>query len=245
MTGILDRVAKSYASFIPRDQLEYFAFQVARTFGDEMVVGLYVSLAHAHPQDRVAAAVRLLGPASSVLRPALVLDAQLKTGRLPLRQELPKVLGIRIERRAIGVVLFNRGMIAYVQTLELSSTGSEAVRSIEALMPKLLPRIGQATVAIERIVSTEESRRKELTEVTLGLLRNAGVSIWEVDRSDLLLSSATPPPKNLQGIREIGASFWPTLAGAGARSDILLAAAMTALYVHAHRQLRREDREAG
>lgn len=245
MTGILDRIAKSYASFIPRDQLEYFAYQVARALGDEMAAGLYLSMAHAHQQGRIAAAVRSLALAPSESRPALALEAQLQNGVLPLRHEPSKVVGIRIERRAIGVVLLNRGMVEYVQTLELSSNGPEAVKSIEGLMPKLLPRIGQSTVAIERIVSTEESRRKELTEATLGLLREGGVSIWEVDRDDLLLSSANPSPKSLQGTREIGASFWPTLAAAGTRSDILLAAAMTALYVHVHRQLRRNDGEGG
>jgi len=237
MIDILASVSRQKAVFMPRDLPEFFALQLARAMSDMANLPSYIRLARDYPDAVLSAAFRRLplGDSNSRLER---LEDELKRGRVQGAKQDPPVLGIRLERRVMALVLLSRGRIERSETRELSWKKDQALSTVEALLHKSLPWIDASTIAVENLLAEGDIQRKALYEAATAVLRSHGLPIWEVSRADALAAFGEPSPKTLHAMRSIAGQLWPAVTTL-MRSGALLDAAALAAFVHAARQLTR------
>src|SRR5438105_10768155 len=112
MTNILDRVAKSaethYGHFEPTNAEELFSLRLATKLNDAAAAQHYVKLLQEHGEDKILTAYRRT--VSRVQRDlARRFHVELKhlQGRNAHRPSEISIAAIRIERRAVGLAIFN------------------------------------------------------------------------------------------------------------------------------------------
>ena len=237
MNHILDRVEQATHGFVPQTPSEYFALQLARGLSDTAAIRKYLDLAYDQRDLFLSAAYRRLAKRGIPRMPLTHLEAELRQGRFQGPNSLPEVLGVRIERRVIGLVLLGRGGIIRVETRELSSGKELALKSTEAFLRQALSWCGPSTIVLEALNLPQDTRRRLLSETARRVIRESGLPIWEVAKAQIVQAFAEPPPRTRQAIRRIAARIFPTLSGETQRSSTLLDAACLALHVHVARQL--------
>lgn len=236
MKLILDHIEKAQRGYIPQTPSDFFVLQLARGLSDTAAITNYLDLIYGQADLHLSAAYRRLAKRGIPLMPLPHFAAELEHGRFQGPSTLPDVVGVRIERRVIGLVLLGRGGIIRVETRELSWEQNAALRTTEAFLRQCLSWCGQSTIALEMPGRPNDGRRKRLLEVAKRVIRGSGLPIWEVDRANMLPTFAEPPPKSMQAVRRIAARIFPTLSGDTLRTNTLLDAACLALYVHVVRQ---------
>lgn len=236
MNLILDHIEKAQHGFIPQTPSDFFVLQLARGLADTAAISKYVDLIYGQADLHLSAAYRRLAKRGIPLMPLPHFAAELEQGRFQGPSTLPDVLGVRIERRVIGLVLLGRGGISRVETRELSWDQDAALKTTEAFLRQALSWCGQSTIALEGSGRPNDGRRNRLFEVAQAVIRESGLPIWEVDKANMVPTFAEPPPKSMQAVRRIAARIFPTLSGDTLRTGTLLDAACLALYVHVARQ---------
>lgn len=237
MNPILERLERARYGFAPQTPSEYYVLQLAKGLSDAVATTRYLDLIYDQSDLQLSAAYRRLVRRGIPPMPLPHFKAELECGRFQGPSSLPDVLGTRIERRVIGLVLLGRGGISRVETRELSWEEGNALKTTEAFLRQTLPWCGQSTVALDTLGRTSDGRRKRIFEAALGVIRESGLPIWEVDKAKMVPTFAEPPPKDMLSVRRIAAQIFPTLSGDPQRTSTLLDAACLALYVHVARQL--------
>ena len=232
--GILERVAAGTAPFLPSTTTEYFGLQLARELGDVVSVNRYLDASLAHSESHLALALADTNLGTSPARPFLAFQEALHRIGKPAKDSV-RVVGIRVEKRVVAVVLLVDGRVDRVATRDLSSNPVLALKAIDLFIRQSTPWFGEATIALE-VMPRREVKRNEYYGVIVAALRDAGLSLWEVERAELIRTFGDLKEAALTQVRRVSATIWPTLAG-GRRSPSLLDAAALALFVHVRKRL--------
>lgn len=237
MNQILKHIARTQHRFTPKSPSDFFALQLARALSDIEAISKYLGVMYNQSEPLLSAAYRRLLKRGIPAMPLPHYQAELANGAFQGPYKLPDVLGIRIERRVMGLVLFGRSGIGRVETRELSWQDDAALKTAEVFMGQALSWCGQSTIALEKQDTRIDGRRKRLFEVIQRVIRESGLPIWEVDKTTMAQTFAQPPPRSMQEVRAITSGIFPTLSGGAPRTNTLLDAASLALHVHVARQL--------
>lgn len=242
-SGLAGRHMKSLADdirfrerFLPTTLPQFLALQLARGLNDVRAVKAYIPLVHLHPELIITQAFREVAQ-SNVSQPLYRLAAAVERQSQTLAQVVPKFAGLRIERRVIGIVLMNAGMIEYADVRELSFETENALKTTNTLLSRLVARLDRHVVAVESCELPSHCRRAKLYEMAQVIFRSENIPFREVRRAELVAAYGDPEPQHLRMLRTAAGYIWPTLQ-CGLRSNTLLDAAAVAHYVHVARQLR-------
>jgi len=136
----------------------------------------------------------------------------------------------RIERRTISVAIFVDHQLEHTESRHLSSVYAKALNSASRYVDHITTNFSAKNAAVDMQLSTVTTTRTRLTAELVAQLRQAGVSVHEVETAALLSAFRDPPLQSRRELRESVASIWPILTTDGCHSSCLDAAAL-GLYV--------------
>ena len=147
---------------------------------------------------------------------------------------VPRLVSIRIVRRAVAVAIFHGEQLEYTDARQLSSDHDKAAGSAVGFVNWILSRFTVESAALEAIVNGHEIQRHKLHDAVCEILRGHLLPIWEIPRTVLVESCGYPPLKSRSELREIATTIWPVLAGKRAKVFIQ-DAAILGLHVQTER----------
>ena len=134
----------------------------------------------------------------------------------------------------MAIAIFDGEQLLHTDSRQLSSSNDRALSSAVGFVEWTLNRFKAESAAIEAIPSGEFQRRY-LHDTITELLRERGLSIWEIPKAALLDGCGHPSLRSRQQLREIATSVWPVLAGTHAW-PFVQDAAILGLHVQIERQ---------
>jgi hypothetical protein len=212
-TGILNRVAKSFhSSFRPSSPDEYVALRLASHLGEPEAAGHYAVLTSQYSQAKLLCAYRRAIPATLGKVPARVFHDYLSANGASCRNGIahPRLLSVRVERRAVAVAVFSGVHLEGRRVLQLSSDPKRAEDSIAAFMREVLHENDCPAAAIESVPG--DIRRAVLHRAILQECRANGMSVWEISKQTVFDALAHPPLKTRSEVRELMLRMWPMVA---------------------------------
>jgi hypothetical protein len=147
---------------------------------------------------------------------------------------LPTLIAIKIERRAIAAAIFQSSHLEYTQVRHLPSNARKAEESAAAFINWLCLTFEVQSAALERVSQSSEIQRSVLTSCIINTLRANGASVWDVSKPDLFDACGLPAVKSRAEVREIMQMIWPILNGTGTNRWVLDAVAL-GLFVETER----------
>ena len=147
-----------------------------------------------------------------------------------------KLAAFKIERRSIAAVLFIETRIDYVQVRTLLADEHRSLASALGFVRWFVETLEVQSAAVERLSSHNRIRRATLTGAVIETLRSAGVSVTEVEKSDLMAAFGLPALKTRKAVREVVTDLWPAFEAERSNEGVRDAAAL-ALYVQVERLL--------
>src|ERR1017187_2923954 len=221
MMNILDQVARSsssdrYGQFQPSDQREYFALRLAQKLDDAAAARHYGELVDHYSEAQLLVAYRRAKAAGSHIDPARSFHLELKRleGRIAHGHAIRRVVGMRIERRAVAVaILEGEHLAAPPQVRQLSSNSDKALGSAASFISRLLEKYPLGRAALETIPNETEVLRGDLMDIISRVLVEQNVSIWEVSKPDVLASFGHPSPRFRDQVRQTISAIWPGVNG--------------------------------
>lgn len=145
-----------------------------------------------------------------------------------------KLAAFRIERRRISVAVFEDVRLDYTGGRELASRYPKAAETVGRYVELIRQNFQIQGAAFEKDDSDVNNSRGRFTIQTIGQLRKAGVSIFEIEPQDVLASFAHPGLKFRTELPQVITSIWPILADSDTHSSCLEAAAL-GLYTQVER----------
>ena len=144
------------------------------------------------------------------------------------------LISIRVERRAVAVAIFHGEHLEYTDSRQLSSAHDRALDSALGFIEWILDRFPVESATLEVIPNGDEFHRQVLQSAIHTTLRERGLPIWEIPKTDLLTGYGHPPVRSRRELREIATAIWPILAGTHAKVFIQ-DAAILGLHVQTER----------
>lgn len=121
-----------------------------------------------------------------------------------------RVAAVKVERRNIGVAVFDGTRIEYVEHHHLSSASHKAESSALGFVHWIVSNFKMDSIALEE-VDGNGSRRAVLSGLIADSLRRDGIFIWKVKKKALFQAFALPPAQTRKEVREIVRTIWPIL----------------------------------
>jgi hypothetical protein len=221
MNNILDQVARSHSSthynaFTPTEAADYFALRLAERLDDQGAARHYVDLVNHHSEERLLTAYRRAN--QSAAKSDLARSFHSELDKLAGRNDQPlprrRLAAIRIERRAIAVAIFTGHNLEYPPLVrQLPSDANKALGSTAIFIERILDKCPFRTAALEILPSTRQAQRHQLDEIVCGVLRERGVSIWQVKKRDVISSFGYPPLRFRKQVRNVITAIWPEVNG--------------------------------
>jgi hypothetical protein len=211
MTNILNQFAKSlHSRYRPVSPDEYFALRLARLFGEPEAAAHYATLASQYPQKKLLCAYnraiaekpREHNPAQAFHKHLTALSTHGSSGG-----PHPRLLSVRVERRAVAVAVFAGLHLEGRRVLQLSSDIARAENSTSGFIREVLYENECPSVAIESV--TGDIRRAKLHAAVMEHCRQSGISVWEVSGRTVIEALAHPPLKSRQELRDVMLCMWP------------------------------------
>lgn len=214
----------------PKSPQEFVALQAARTLGR---------------LDRFAECLRILH-ANGL--PALI-DAirrdRSDDGTLPfplmprtVTQDVPPsrrcVLGIKVERRYIAAALVRDLEPDRVQVRALTSQADKAIAAAIRFVAEAAAKFSSARIAVERISSSVDTRRREIANGVLLALAAEQHRVLEVPSETLWQSFSVPACRTQGQLRNTVRRCWPAIAKSRRNAALDASALAMYAYVHSH-----------
>ena len=234
MTSILESVAKSHLSdFRPLSVDDYFVLRLAKALGEPAAAPHYAVLASQQPQSVLLCAYRkAMNTNPDHPAPAFheILEALNGHGNRPLPR--PRIMAIRIERRAVAMALFGGTQLEGWRVRQLPSDSKRAEDSCVGFVTAVLDEHHCEGVVLESI--SGDAARVKLHDSAVAECRALGISVTEIPKQTVIESFAHPAPTTRHEIREIVSQIWlvPNLKGG---RDFILDAAALGLYFQTER----------
>jgi hypothetical protein len=218
MSHILDQFALSTASFEPTTLSEMFALRLAQKLGEAPAARHFAMLASSCPTGQLLCAYRraLRATPGSDLGRRFHLELE-RTSQDGHHFWEPRIIAIRIERRAVAAAIFHGDHLEYTDARQLSSIRNKAVASAAGFIQWVLARFDVESAALETIPNGHEIQRRVLHNAICDALRERAVSIGEIPKIALLEGCGHPPLKTRGQLRNIATSVWPILEGTHAK----------------------------
>jgi hypothetical protein len=236
MIHILNQVEKSlHSRFYPSNADDYLVLRLARGLGEPLAARHFAVLASQYSAAELLCAYRRAIAAK-------------RTGQIPSKvfhetlaslphgggntQPRPRLMAVRIERRAIGIAVFAGTHLEGFRIRHLASGKIASESATAAFIRASLYENDCRTIAIE--VVSGNIRRFELHRVVIETCRAAGVSIWELSTKPAMDALSHPPPKSRQEVREQMQNIWP-LPNLKTSEECVLDAFALGLYLQTER----------
>jgi hypothetical protein len=211
MTNILNQVARNRQKrFAPASPEEYFALCLARRLGEPEAAGHYATLASQYSQSKLLCAYRRAasaGPHGE--RPARVFHDYLAASGANGSSGVPhpRLLAVRVERRAVAVAVFSGVHLEGRRVLQLSSDPARAEASTAGFIRAVLSENECPSAAIESV--SGDIRRAILHAAVMEHCRANGTSVWEVSGKAVLEALCHPLLKSRGELRDLMLHMWP------------------------------------
>ena len=219
MTNILERVARSSSSapknaFQPASPTQFFALRLAQKLGDARAADHYLALTDQYSEAQLLFAYRRAcnRAGNSDLARSFHVELQ-RLGERAAHVPSRRLAAIRIERRAIAVVVLNGVQLEYAVVRQLSSDSNKALGSAASFITRMIERFSFETAALEVVPQPNEAQRSLLMEIICRILTEQGVAIWQVPKREVLAAFAYPPLRFRKQLRELISGMWPTING--------------------------------
>jgi hypothetical protein len=212
-TGILNQLAKSRrSSFHPSSPDEYFALRLAHRLGEPEAAAHYAVLASQYSQTKLLCACRRAMAAGYGSRPAKIFHDYLSANRTNGGNGVshPRLMAVRIERRALAVAVFSGIHLEGRRVLQLSSNPSRAESSTAGFIREMLSENNCPSVAIESV--PDDIRRAVLHGAIVQQCRANEISVWEISKQSVFDALAHPPLKTRSEVRDLMLRIWPMAA---------------------------------
>jgi hypothetical protein len=236
VTNILNQIARGRQSrFAPASPDEYFALRLAGLLSEPEASGHYVTLASQYPQSRLLCAYRRAvsagghgEPSAQVFHEYLAASGASGSNAVPR----PRLLAVRVERRAIAVAVFSGIHLEGRRVLQLSSDPARAEASAAGFIRAVLSENECPSAAIESV--SGDIRRAILHAAVLDHCRSNGTAVWEVSGKVVLEALSHPPLRSRGELRDLMMRMWP-LQGLSQSQMCALDAFALGLYVQTER----------
>jgi hypothetical protein len=208
--SILNQFAKAQSQFAPSSPEEYFALRLATLLGEPESAGHYAALASQYPQSKLLAAYRRAASGSPRRElPARAFHDYLTAIGANGSNTLPhpRLLAVRVERRAVAVAVFSGVHLEGRRVLQLSSDASRAGASTAGFIRAVLSENDCPSAAIESV--SGDIRRAILHAAVMEHCRANGTSVWEVSGRNVLDALAHPPLRSRGELRDMMLRVWP------------------------------------
>jgi hypothetical protein len=211
MTNILKQVAKSHHSrFRPSSPDEYFALRLASLLGEPEAAAHYATLASQYPRDKLLVAYRrAVSRSQSDQSPPKAFHDCLSVAGTGGTDSVsrPRLLAVRIERRAVAVAVFSGLHLEGRRVLQLSSDPDRAQASAIGFIREVLLENPCPSAAMETVA--DDISRAAIYQAMLEEFRSEGVSLWEIPAKTVLKSLCYPPLKSRSELHELMQEIWP------------------------------------
>ncbi|HEX6369080.1 MAG TPA: hypothetical protein VF006_09105 [Longimicrobium sp.] len=210
MPNILDSIARSRTQIRPRSEAEFIALQIARSLDDEQNAADYPLLSHRYTIPALVhacASVRQYRKSGWPVLPHFRAVLEEQSGKEPGLPNLP-LLAIRIERRCVALVAFHGLRLEYARTRNIPLVRAEA--TVAGFIRWALTQFAGASVVLEQ-KEAEESKRSELLQTAVEVVRAAGVPLWEIPETELFEAFGQPGCKTRGQFRAAANHIFPTL----------------------------------
>jgi hypothetical protein len=206
-----------YSDFSPGTTPEVFALRLATKLGDGAAAKHYAELVERYPADHLLIAYHRAVAHShngnvarrfhDFFEPLKHRDDQ-STGnsKSPYR-----LAAIRVDRRAVGVAVFNGDHLTYAQARQLSASPGKAISSAVGFIERIMRQFEVKSAVIEAIPNGDERHRKALQEAIVGALADDEINAGEVSKAELFEAFAHPPVNSRRKLKEIASRIWPIL----------------------------------
>ena len=211
MTNILKQVAKNFHSwFRPLSPDEYFALRLARLLGEPEAAAHYAILVSQYSQTKLLSAYhRATLAARSAERLSRVFHDYLSASGANGGNGVPRprLLAVKIERRAVAVALFSGLHLEGRRVLQLSSDPTRAEASTAAFIREVLSENDCPSAAVESV--SGDVRRAILHATILQQCRDNGISVLGISAKIVLETLAHPPLRSRGELRALMLQMWP------------------------------------
>lgn len=206
-----------YSDFSPCTAPEVFALRLATKLGDGDAAKHYAELVERYPADHLMIAYHRAVAHShngnmarrfhDFFEPLKHRDDQnTVTGRT-----IYKLAAIRVDRRAVGVAVFNSDHLMYAQARQLSAAPGKAISSAVGFIERIMRQFEVKSAVIEAIPNGHERHRKALQTAIVGALADDEINAGEVSKVELFEAFAHPPVSSRKQLKEIASRIWPIL----------------------------------
>jgi hypothetical protein len=206
-----------YSDFSPGTAPEVFALRLATKLGDGAAAKHYAELVERYPADHLMIAYhRAVAHTHNgdrarrfhdFFRPLKHRDEQ----ELGNGKSTYKLAAIRVDRRAVGVAVFDGDHLVYAQARQLSASPGKAISSAVGFIERIMRQFDVKSVVIEAIPNGHERHRKALQQAILGALVEDRIHAGEVPKTALFEAFAHPPVTSRKELKEIASRIWPIL----------------------------------
>jgi hypothetical protein len=211
--SILDRLAgeRLRNHFRPATARELFILRLAQKLGEPFATEHYIALATEHSDETLLLAFRRT---FSQTHPPRDLGRQFHAELAAAREQhnhskTGRLLAIKVERRSVAVAVFVDSTLDFHDVRQLSSQADKAETTAIGFLNWVIGSFDIQSVALERMTNSSQIRRALLNEAILGILRNAAIPVWEVDKRNLLEAYGHPPLRSRVELRQaVKAILW-------------------------------------
>jgi hypothetical protein len=183
---------------------------MAQLLGEPEAAAHYLTLASQYSQSRLLCAYRRA--TSAVQRrnePARAFHDYLSANGTNGSSSVPhpRLLAVRVERRAVAVAVFSGVHLEGRRVLQLSSDAARAEASTAGFLRAVLSENDCPSAAIESI--SGDVRRAVLHAAIMDHCRASGTSVWEVSGRIVREALCHPPLKSRAELRDLMLHMWP------------------------------------
>jgi hypothetical protein len=206
-----------YSDFAPGTTPEVFALRLAMKLGDSEAASHYAELVERYPADRLLIAYhRAVAHSHSgnvarrfheFFEPLKRRDEQ----NIGNGKSTHKLAAIRVDRRAVGVAVFNNDHLMYAQARQLAASAGKAISSAVGFIERIMRQFEVKSVVVEAIPNGHERHRKALQQTIVGALSEDRIYPGEVPKAVLFEALAHPAVTSRKQLREIASQIWPIL----------------------------------
>jgi hypothetical protein len=148
-----------------------------------------------------------------------------------------RVLGLRVERRAIAAAVFYGNGLEYTQVKQLPSNHNKVLGSALAFVAWLLDQFSFDSVAVEPL-TLGDSQRSQLSATIKQAVRERLLPVWEVPANELIGAFGEPRPRFRTQLRQLVSGMWPILSDEK-RTELICDAVALAAFVQIERRFLR------
>jgi len=216
---------KTVGRLRPSTTDEYFALLLAARLNDLVAANHYVELCRKYAPSQILGAYQ--GCKDSLNR-ARAFHAELDRAEPLPPSFLPtaRTAAIRVERRAVAIVVFAGDHLKHADGVHLSTSIDRARNTAAAFLEKIISKFRFETLAIEAIAGSPDVQRTQLLDDVRQIAHEAGLAVAEVAETEIFRSFGHPRLRARRDTREVISTIFPVLDQASGRPWTYDAAAL-------------------